>query len=171
MPEVRLQDFREGLSDEDWARFYRAFRDPEIARLNGHRPYRMPLGLFRRVVGGELASGRRVAFAVRDEQGRWLGAVELYDIAGGEATLGVIITEKHLWGRGYGSEAVRQALRLAFEEMGLERVRLRTFRWNARARRAFEKAGFRLVGYLPGPRGEVDAVMEVSREEWRGAAP
>ncbi len=166
MPEVRLKDFRRGLSEEEWRRFYRAFRDPEIARLNGHRPLRLPLWLFRRLVETELARGDRVAFGILDEKGEWIGAVELYDIRQGTATLGILISDKSRWGKGYGSQAVRQALDFAFGELGLSRVELRTFRWNARARRAFEKAGFRLVGYAPAPGGEEDAVMAITREAW-----
>ncbi len=166
MPEVRLKDFREGLSEEEWRRFYDAFRDPEIARLNGHRPLRIPFWLFRRMVQAEILRKDRVAFGVLDERGEWIGAVELYEIDGEQATLGIILSAKDRWGRGYGPAAVRKALEYAFRELGLLRVRLRTFRWNVRARRAFEKAGFSLVGYLPAPGGEEDAVMEVTREAW-----
>jgi len=170
VPEVRLKDFRQGLTEEEWRRFYRAFKDPEIARLNGHRPLRLPLWLFRRLVEAELARGDRVAFGILDEAGEWIGAVELYDLKGGRATLGILLSDKSRWGKGYGSQAVRRALDYAFEELGLEAVELRTFRWNARARRAFEKAGFRLVGFAPAPGGEEDALMAITREEWaRGA--
>jgi len=170
VPEVRLKDFRQGLSEEEWKRFYRAFRDPEIARLNGHRPLRLPLWLFRRLVEAELARGDRVAFGIFDEKGEWIGAVELYDIKEGKATLGILIADKSRWGKGYGSRAVRQALDFAFGELGLKRVELRTFRWNARARRAFEKAGFRLVGFAPAPGGQEDAVMAITRSAWAEGA-
>ncbi len=151
---------------EEWRRFYAAFRDPEIARLNGHRPIRLPFWLFRRIVEAELRRGDRVAFGILDERGEWIGAVELYDMDGSKATLGILLSAKDRWGRGYGPAAVEQALAYAFRELGLERVELRTFRWNVRARRAFAKAGFRLVGYLPAPGGEEDALMAITREEW-----
>ncbi len=167
MPVVRLKDFRQGLSDEEWRAFYQAFKDPEIAHYNGHRPLKMPFWLFRRVVMAELSRGDRVAFAILDEEGKWLGAVELYEIEASRATLGVILTDKRRWGMGYGSEAVRQAVRFAFQELGLEKVELRTFKWNTRARRAFEKAGFRLVGFVPASGGEEDALMVMTKEVWR----
>jgi len=170
VPEVGLKDFREGLSDEEWRRFFAAFRDPEIARLNGHRPLRLPFWLFRRIVEAELRRGDRVAFGILDERGEWIGAVELYEIDGRKATLGIILSAKDRWGKGYGPAAVARALDYAFGELGLERVELRTFRWNARARRAFEKAGFRLVGFLPAPGGEEDALMAISRADWEARA-
>ncbi len=167
MAEVRLKDFREGLSEEEWRRFYGAFRDPEIARLNGHRPLRLPFWLFKRIVEAELARGDRVAFGILDEAGEWIGAVELYEIGSGKATLGIILSAKERWGQGYGPAAVRAALEYAFDRLGLSKVELRTFRWNTRARRAFEKAGFRLVGYVPAPGGEEDALMVATRAEWK----
>jgi len=165
--EVRLKDFREGVSEEGWRRFYEAFRDPEIARYNGHRPLKLPFALFRRIVEAEIRRGDRIIFGVLDEKGEWLGTVELYDIGQKKATLGIILSAKERWGQGYGTQAVTRALEYAFDELGLERVELRTFRWNARARRAFEKAGFRLVSYLPAPGHEVDALMAVARDEWQ----
>ncbi len=163
---VVLKPFAVGLTDEEWRRFYECFRDPEIAAWNGNRPLRMPLWLFKRVVLGELKRGDRLGFGILDEYGEWIGTIELYDMTAREATLGIIIGAKDRWGQGYGTEAVRALLTYAFERLGLERVRLKTFRHNLRARRAFEKAGFRLVRFEPLPGGKEDAHMEVSREEW-----
>ena len=66
---------------------------------------------------------------------------------------------------GAATEAVRAALDYAFRVLGLRRVKLRTFAHNLRARRAFQKAGFREVGVVPGPRGREDVHMEVRRED------
>ena len=170
MPEVRLKDFREGLSEEEWRLFYEAFRDPEIARLNGHKPLKLPFWAFRRIVEAELSRGDRIAFGVLDEAGRWIGTVELYEITPKRAILGIILSAKDRWGKGYGPAAVAEALRYAFDALGVEAGELRTFRWNARARRAFEKAGFRLVGFVPAPGGEEDALMRIRREEWEARA-
>jgi len=157
---------REGLEDAAWRKFYLGFRDPEIARLNGHRPLRMPYWLFKRVVQAELRRGDRVAYAIYDEADRFLGVVELYEMAAGEATLGILLTDKARWGQGYGTAAGRAVLKEAFLNHGLKRVKLRTFVWNARARRAFEKAGFRLLRVEPAEGGDADAVMAVEREAW-----
>lgn len=155
-----------GLDEGAWEQFYQGFRDPEIARLNGHRPLRVPLWLFKRMVLADLRRGDRLAYAVYDEAGRFIGVVELYEIYGGDATLGILLTDKARWGQGYGTAAVRAVLREAFLNHGLERVKLRTFVWNARARRAFEKAGFRQVGVEPTAGGDEDAIMVVEREDW-----
>jgi RimJ/RimL family protein N-acetyltransferase len=61
----------------------------------------------------------------------------------------------------------------AFHRVGLEKVKLRTFKHNLRAQRAFKKAGFRVVGVAPAtgvrlssgvPREDV--LMEITKEEW-----
>ncbi len=175
---VTLKPFSEGLSEEEWRRFYRCFRDPEIAEWNGSRPLRMPLWLFKRVVMGEVNRGDRLGFGILDEQGEWLGSVELYELGKKEATLGILIGAKDRWGQGYGTEALRAVLLHAFSQMDLERVKLRTYRHNMRAQRAFQKAGFHEVCSPPAPRmnfgprmspqGGPDVQMCVTKEEWEG---
>lgn len=50
--------------------------------------------------------------------------------------------------RGLGSEALRLALRYAFDDLELHKVYLRVLEYNHRARRAYEKCGFVVEGYL-----------------------
>ncbi len=164
---VTLKPFAYGLTAEEWRGFWESFRDPEIAEWNGNRPLRMPLWLFKRVVQGEIKRGDRLGFVVLDEHGDWLGTLELYEIKGREATLGIILGRKDRWGQGYGREAVRALLGYAFGTLGLERVKLRTFSHNLRARRAFAAAGFREVGVEALPGGKQDTLMEVRKGEWR----
>ncbi|MCS7057388.1 MAG: GNAT family N-acetyltransferase [Meiothermus sp.] len=172
---VTLKPFTEPLSETEWRRFYDCFRDPEIAEWNGSRPLRMPLWLFKRVVMGEVARGDRLGFGILDERGEWLGTVELYELTPSEATLGILIGAKDRWGQGYGTDAVKAVLEYAFCKLGLKKVKLRTYKHNLRAQRAFEKAGFRHVEKPPqgglrlglslGPKHEF-IPMEITKEEW-----
>ncbi len=70
----------------------------------------------------------------------------------GEAFVGIGIGERELWGKGYGTDAMKVILRYAFLELNLRRVALDTFEYNPRAIRSYEKAGFahegRARGYL-----------------------
>ena len=160
------------LSGREWAKFHSYFRDREIASWNGSGPLRMPLWLFRRVVVGEERSGDRTGFGVLDEEGQFIGSVELYDLAPGrpqppvDATLGIVIGEKQLWGRGYGTAALELSLEHAFRVIGLRRVRLETLEHNTRARRAFEKAGFVFVRTSVQARGLRYAHYVLERERW-----
>jgi RimJ/RimL family protein N-acetyltransferase len=62
--------------------------------------------------------------------------------------LGIAIGEKDCWGKGYGTAALREVLRVAFAEMKLHRVYLHAFPGNARGMRCYEKCGFRREGLL-----------------------
>lgn len=160
------------LSAREWSRFHSYFRDKEIASWNGSPPLRMPLWLFRRVVVGEERSGERRGYAVYAEDDSFIGSVELYDLAPSRprvptvGTLGIIIGEKDRWGKGYGTAACRAVLAVAFKDMGLEKVILSTMESNARARRAFEKAGFHLDGVSDAASGKRDARYSITREQW-----
>jgi RimJ/RimL family protein N-acetyltransferase len=144
------------MGSEEWRRFYHYFRDREIANWNGTSPVQLPLWLFKSMVMGEERSNERAGFGIYLHAdtlglgGRFIGSVELYDFAPAgsrkpaAATLGIIIGEKDCWGQGYGAAACRAVVEYGFERLKLEYVRLTTLSHNTRARRAFEKAGFRL---------------------------
>jgi RimJ/RimL family protein N-acetyltransferase len=50
--------------------------------------------------------------------------------------------------RGFGTEATRLIVGYGFEHLGLHRISLEVYAFNPRARRAYEKAGFRPEGVL-----------------------
>ena len=90
-------------------------------------------------------------FAIRTlTGGRLIGFIELDAIqwAHGDAYLAIGIGERDLWGKGYGTDAMREILRFAFEELNLHRVTLTVFEYNPRAIRTYEKVGFREEGRL-----------------------
>jgi RimJ/RimL family protein N-acetyltransferase len=73
--------------------------------------------------------------------------------------------------RGLGTEATRLIVGYGFEHLGLHRISLEVYAFNPRARRAYEKAGFRAEGVLRESlryNGEwIDAtVMSVLAPEW-----
>jgi RimJ/RimL family protein N-acetyltransferase len=82
------------------------------------------------------------------EDDRLIGFVGLRGILWSQrdAWAGIGIGEPEYWGRGYGTEAMRLALRYAFLELSLERVSLSVFVSNNRAVRSYEKAGFKPEG-------------------------
>ncbi len=92
----------------------------------------------------------RIGFGIQTMTGVLIGDAELEHIAwrNGEAELRISIGEKAHWNQGYGSEAIRELLHVAYERIGLQRVYLRVKKDNYRAIRAYEKAGFKKVGML-----------------------
>jgi len=108
--------------------------------------------------------------------GRHIGNCALMpDSDGQTAGFGIMIGDKGAWGKGYGTAALREVLRIGFQEMGLHRIHLEAFAGNARGIGCYEKCGFRHEGLhrqARWKRGErVDIVsMAVLREEWREQA-
>ena len=62
--------------------------------------------------------------------------------------VGILIGEKDMWSKGYGTEAMELLLRFAFEELGLHRLELMTFTFNRRGIRVWEKVGFKREGLM-----------------------
>jgi len=90
----------------------------------------------------------------------WYGAIHR------EVWVGVGIGDREYWGKGYGTDAMKLCLQYAFMELGAERVSLGLHAYNARALRAYEKAGFQLEGRTRG-----DMLREGERTDslWMGA--
>lgn len=89
--------------------------------------------------------------------------------------VGIVIGEKSMWGRGYGTKAMRLMLRHAFNTLNMNRVYLRVYETNPRAIRSYEKVGFIHEGrerqgmYFDGRYCDV-LLMSVLREEWKDEA-
>lgn len=64
----------------------------------------------------------------------------------GVAEFGILIGEKDCWDQGYGTEATRLILDYAFNVLGLHNVMLSVYDYNRRGVRAYEKAGFEVIG-------------------------
>ena len=62
------------------------------------------------------------------------------------ASFDIMIGEKDFWDQGYGTEATRLVLDYAFNVLGLHNVRLSVYDYNRRGVRAYEKAGFKVIG-------------------------
>jgi diamine N-acetyltransferase len=135
---------------EDLPRYVRWFGDPEVRR---HLLVYLPFSLAQEErwyeeLQGRLSRGDDVLLAVDTVQGVHIGNVGLdsIDWKNRSAELGIVIGEKTHWGQGYGTDAIRTLLRLAFEEMNLHRVFLRVDVDNARGIRCYEKCGFVVEG-------------------------
>jgi RimJ/RimL family protein N-acetyltransferase len=62
--------------------------------------------------------------------------------------VGIFLGDTTVWGRGYGTDALRTLVRWGFEELNLNRVWLRVYDDNGRAIRSYEKLGLRHEGRL-----------------------
>ncbi len=109
----------------------------------------------------------------RLEDDRNIGLIDLsgFNWTVRNAWVGIGIGERDLWGKGYGTDAMRILLRYAFMELNLNRVSLNVFEVNPRGIASYKKAGFQEEGRMrevllkAGKR--VDLIfMSVLRDEW-----
>ncbi|HUY78783.1 MAG TPA: GNAT family protein [Ktedonobacterales bacterium] len=79
---------------------------------------------------------------------RFIGVTDLrhMDAIGRGAEFGIEIGEKDCWGKGYGTETTILMLDYGFNVRSLHNVMLTTYSYNARAIRAYTRAGFREFG-------------------------
>lgn len=167
------------VSRGDLKYLYHLFNDPEVGYYaSASRMPRLTWGQLEKHhtiwSKGDPAAGIRL---IIEETGKSIGLLAYTDYGRpGEphVVMGIALDPGH-WGRGLGPRAIALFLRYAFETLGYARVELDVFDHNPRARKAFEKCGFR-------PRQRVDAryyldgrrvhttVMEVTPETFRDSA-
>ncbi len=151
---------------------FRWVSDPDVLRYLGLVQPAQTLEKERAWIASILAdkTHQRV-FVIEDEQKQPIGTCGLrgIDRDAGIAFLGIMVGEKHLWNRGYGTAATRALLAVAFDELGLQEVHLSCHAENRGAIRCYEKAGFR-----PSPHrarrpqfGRHEVCMAIRREEWK----
>jgi RimJ/RimL family protein N-acetyltransferase len=116
----------------------------------------------------------RYMFSVRTlADNRLIGFVNLWiwNWPGAQGGVGIGMGDPAYRGQGYGTDAMRLALRYAFNELNLERVTLQAVAHNARAIRSYEKAGYVLIGnerewdLRDGQRNGIVS-MAIRREDW-----
>jgi RimJ/RimL family protein N-acetyltransferase len=145
---VRLRS----IERDDLPRYVEWFGDPKVRR---HLLVWLPFSLAQEERWFESLQGRlerqeEVLLAIDTIDGVHIGNVGLHaiDWKNRNAELGIVIGEKSYWSQGYGTDAVRTMLILAFREMNLHRVFLRVDADNARGIRCYEKVGFQHEGTL-----------------------
>ncbi len=138
------------IERDDLPRFVEWFGNPEVRR---HLLIYVPFSLAQEEHWFESLQGRlerqeSVVLAIETNDGTHIGNTGLNDINWKDrnAELGIAIGESAYWNQGYGTDAIRTLLGLAFHEMNLHRVFLRVDADNARGIRCYEKVGFRKEG-------------------------
>jgi diamine N-acetyltransferase len=131
--------------------FARWINDPEVRRGLAYRGIAnedAELKWYEEMTeAGRAPRPTAVGFAVHDAaDGELVGVCDLENIDHhfSRAELGIFLGRRR--GTGIGTDATRLALDWAFNMLGLRNVMLETFEFNEQARRAYERAGFRMIG-------------------------
>jgi RimJ/RimL family protein N-acetyltransferase len=85
---------------------------------------------------------------IDNETNTLLGNCGFFDIdqLNQTAEAGIFIGNKNFWNKGYGTEALSLLLDYGFKALNFHNVLLRTYEYNKRAMRAYEKVGFKKIG-------------------------
>ncbi len=81
-------------------------------------------------------------------RGRPIGFVRLVPRPD-EAEIVIVIGDREQWGKGYGSSAIRESLKLAFFELRVPKIVAKSHTHNARSLKVFVNAGFKVEKELP----------------------
>lgn len=134
------------IRPDDTERYYQAgfeHEDAEVMRLTGtkHSATREEIvNYVNKIVHDES----RYDFLIHDANGEIIGESVLNDIDPDTRCAGfrIALFQSANFGRGVGTEALRLTLQFGFERLHLHRIELEVFSFNARAYRAYRKAGF-----------------------------
>jgi RimJ/RimL family protein N-acetyltransferase len=161
------------------AAFQRWYADPEIANLLRHDLAPLSAAQSASYFDSLILplTVRGLCYAIHEtETDRLIGTTALTDISRrttgrGSALFRIVIGEKDLWNRGYGTEATRLVVAEAFETHDLTEVRLEVFRHNPRAIRAYQRVGFVITGehveWVGRSRRELNVIeMKLRRLDW-----
>lgn len=128
-----------------------AFNDPEVRRGLAHRGVvneEAEARWYEEVTeAGRAPRPSTVAFAIHDAaDGELVGvcSIEAIDHNFSRAEFGIFLGRRR--GTGIGTDATRLALDWAFTMLGLHNVMLESYAFNEQAIRAYERAGFRVIG-------------------------
>ena len=164
------------MQEEDFEAYYEAgflHFDAEIARLTGSKASYTKeevAAYFQRCLTDET----RYDFLLVDEDDQILGesVINDWDKTLRSANFRICLFHADKLGQGIGSWAVCATRDFAFEELHLHRLSLDVFVFNPRAKRAYEKASFRVEGVLRDALWDEDhyaddILMSLLEDEWK----
>ena len=111
---------------------YTLEKERELFRLTGEDPYSLMIACF---VDGRIAANCLLAFRNRIKEAH-------------RASVSVTVLKEY-WGLGIGTKLMEEMCRIAGEREGILQIELEFIEGNERARRLYEKAGFRITGTRP----------------------
>ena len=122
--------------------------DPEIADLVRGAPINTTFEIESRRYEKGLGEYDTLRLIIESLTGSSIGFISLgsIDKENRKAEVGMLIGEKRMWDRGFGTDALVTLLRHLFLELDFHRVGLEVFEYNVRAKKVYEKIGFTIEG-------------------------
>ncbi len=161
--------------EADAESLYKYARDPSVGPIAGW-PVHTSVENSREIIRDILSAEGSYAVTIKPDDkavgsiGLMVGGASNLDLPDNEAEIGYWIGVP-LWGHGYITEAAREVVRYAFEELGMTTLWCGYFDGNDRSRRVGEKCGFRhhrseerewpLIG-----KTVLQHITRLTKEEW-----
>ncbi len=137
--------------DDLGARYLAWLNDPEVMKYMESGTFPTTIQDLEKFYAEVTGSRNQVMLAIIDkESGEHIGNVKLGPIhwIHRRATLGVLIGDKKVWGKGAGEEATRLTVEYGFNRLNLRRIDLGVFAEHESAVRCYEKVGFQVEGRM-----------------------
>jgi ribosomal-protein-alanine N-acetyltransferase len=135
--------------EDDLNDFFEYCRNPNVGPNAGWKPHgsiEESLAILK-----EMIEKDEVWAIVDKSTNKVIGSMGLHDDKKRDSKrvkmLGYVLSEEY-WGRGLTTEAAKEVIRFAFEELELELVSVYHYPFNARSKRVIEKCGFTYEGTL-----------------------
>lgn len=89
------------------------------------------------------------AIEVLDKE-EYIGGCGIHNIdyKNSKVEIGIFIGNEEYLSKGYGTDALKVLVKFIFEQMNINKVKLTVFDFNDRAKRCYEKVGFKVEGIL-----------------------
>ncbi len=124
--------------------------DPEIADLVRGAPINTTFEIENRRFTRGMDDHDTLRLIIETLPGKPIGFISLGDIDrdNHKAEVGMLIGEKEYWDGGFGTEGLKLLLEYLFFEMDFNRIGLEVFEYNTRAKKAYQKIGFKVEGIV-----------------------
>lgn len=157
------------LADVDY--YLKWMKDPQVTRYLMNFNNKISRKDQEKWVRSMQRTKKEHSFAIETIEGKHIGSTSLKIKNKYHWNLGLLIGDKKVWNKGYGTEVVKLMLSYAFKHKTVERVSLDAFENNKAAIRVYKKCGFKIEGlrrktkYRDG-KFYNDILMSVIREDW-----
>ncbi|WP_195262580.1 GNAT family protein [Clostridium sp. 1001275B_160808_H3] len=146
---VRLRAYKE----EDIERAVEFINDEEVKKfLDSNIPFPMTKWQEEEWVRSRKANSNfTYDFAIEDlETGKYIGGCSINecDVKNRTCVIGIMIGDKEYWSKGYGSDSLKVLTKFIFEEVNMNKIKLKVFSFNTRAIACYKKVGFKEEGIL-----------------------
>lgn len=169
---AKLQLRKNDISDAE--NYLRWLKDPEINQFLSSDFASLTLEKEIEYIKNSAEDNSKVKFAICTENGKHIGEIALrgLDSPDNHGNLGIVIGEKDYQNKGYGTEAMKMMLDYGFDELGLHRIELIVHDDNPRAKKVYEKLGFKIEGIkreniFRNGKYKDSYLMSILEDEWR----